>query len=289
MIDDTREIIFVHPEKSGGTSIERAFDAKIIKRNPEPALFRAGRMHAKYGVPVVIWDEQVMSASQFAIRYPDRWQNYRKIAIVRNPADRLISRHRYFLKADAALRAVAGNAIKDGIWRDLLLADIRHATNASFAPTASQAFKLGNLAEYDFILRLENIDRDWPAMIKALELEGLPHAIPHANKSGDIVQILDIVTDPADRAKLAAVLRPDLQAFGYSIGTVSRFELKAIHAAAPKMAPAINQAYNQKKPGLFRRTLQKARLGDKIAAMTNAAGIRQCGGCKRRQALLNGE
>lgn len=289
MIDDTREIIFVHPEKSGGTSIEQAFGAKIIKRNPEPSLFRAGRMHAKYGVPVVIWDEQVMAATQFAIRYPDRWDNYRKIAIVRNPADRLISRHRYFLKADAALRAVASNAIKDGIWRDLLLADIRHATNASFAPTASQAFKLGNLADYDFILRLETIDHDWPAMIEALELEGLPHAIPHANKSGNTVQILDIVTDPADRAKLARVLRPDLEAFGYSIGTVSKSELKAMHAASPKMAPAIKLAYNQDEPGLLRKTLQKVRLGDKIAAMTNAAGIRQCGGCKRRQRILNGQ
>ena len=27
MIDPTRKIIFVHPEKSGGTSVERAFGA----------------------------------------------------------------------------------------------------------------------------------------------------------------------------------------------------------------------------------------------------------------------
>ena len=43
------------------------------------------------------------------------------------------------------------------------------------------------------------------------------------------------------------------------------------------------------QPGLVRKALQKARLGDKIAAVTNAAGIRQCGACKRRQAVLNGE
>lgn len=59
--------------------------------------------------------------------------------------------------------------------------------------------------------------------------------------------------------------------------------------AAATDAVGIKLAYNQDEPGLLRKTLQKVRLGDKIAAMTNAAGIRQCGGCKRRQRILNGQ
>ena len=45
----------------------------------------------------------------------------------------------------------------------------------------------------------------------------------------------------------------------------------------------------QAEPGVLKKALQKARLGDKVAAVTRAAGIRECGGCKRRRAKLNGE
>jgi hypothetical protein len=35
--------------------------------------------------------------------------------------------------------------------------------------------------------------------------------------------------------------------------------------------------------------IQKARIGDKVAAVTGALGIKPCDGCKERQAYLNGE
>lgn len=35
--------------------------------------------------------------------------------------------------------------------------------------------------------------------------------------------------------------------------------------------------------------LQKAKIGTKIAKMTNAVGIKPCGGCKKRAQLLNGD
>jgi hypothetical protein len=41
--------------------------------------------------------------------------------------------------------------------------------------------------------------------------------------------------------------------------------------------------------GWVKKMLRTHRPGDKIAAMTRAAGIRPCGGCKGRQAKLNGE
>jgi hypothetical protein len=34
--------------------------------------------------------------------------------------------------------------------------------------------------------------------------------------------------------------------------------------------------------------LGKIRLGDKVAAVTSALGIKPCDGCKERQAILNG-
>lgn len=245
MIDDTRQLIFVHPEKSGGTTIEKAFGAVPLERSKRPrGLFRPGRLLGPWNQPVIIWREQVMGADQYAERYPERWQNYRKIAIVRNPATRLISRHRYFLRCDRALLQVAGDAVQDGIWRDLLLADIRHGTHSSFGAMASQVHKLGDLSRYAFILRLESLADDWPRMLRELDLDGLPEQIGHENRSESVpVNVLDVVTDPADRAKLAKLLKPDLVKFRYTIGTVSASERDAMLKAAPKLAETIQLAY----------------------------------------------
>ena len=51
----------------------------------------------------------------------------------------------------------------------------------------------------------------------------------------------------------------------------------------------VNGWLSQKPDSILKKTLQSARLGDKIAAVTKAAGIRECGGCARRRARLNGE
>jgi len=40
---------------------------------------------------------------------------------------------------------------------------------------------------------------------------------------------------------------------------------------------------------LHTRLLRIARLGDKVERMTRAAGIRPCGGCRKRKAVLNGD
>jgi len=248
MIDDTRKLIFVHPEKSGGTSIERAFGAQIIHAPAPNGMFRPGRYSNSFADrPFVVWREQVFSADRYAERYPDRWEAYRKITVIRNPATRLLSRHRYFLAHDRALKETAANFIgPDGIWHKLLLADIEHGTMSSFSAGAAQSAKLGRNTRYDYVLRLENLSDDWKRMIEELGLEGLPEEIGHENRSGrEPVDILDIVTDPRLRAKLAILLREDLLRFDYSIGTVTEEELDAIKAAYPKegQQDAYNQAY----------------------------------------------
>lgn len=40
---------------------------------------------------------------------------------------------------------------------------------------------------------------------------------------------------------------------------------------------------------LIRKALRRARIGDKIAFATKSVGIKPCGACKKRQAILNGE
>lgn len=242
MIDDTRKLIFVHPEKSGGSSVERAFGAKIIRRPPENTLFREGRMHHMYSVPYVVWHEQVMGADAFKAKYPDKWATYRKIAIVRNPSTRFISRHRYFLKTDKALSAVAKNEINEnGIWTRLLLEDIRQGNHSSFGPVMSQTNKLGDLRQYAYILKLERLAEDWQKMIKHLSLEGLQD-IQHVNSSGKPIDVMEEIKLPSDRARLVPLLRQDLANFNYIIARVTAEDQNAILKCFPHNQKLRDQA-----------------------------------------------
>lgn len=218
MISDIHKIIFVHPEKSGGTSVEKAFDAKIVTDKPttnEP-------------ISWFIMQQQVFSAAHYKASYPNKWRNYRKIAIVRNPADRFLSRHRYFLRHDKAISDAAKDKIdKLGVWSDLLNADIRHQSRGSFAANNQQTKKLGNTTQYDYILTCEKLSADWEKMKTKLGLESLPK-IGHANSSGERVDLLDYVVLPHLRGKLAIGLRSDLDAFHYKVAGVTAAEQAAI-------------------------------------------------------------
>ncbi len=74
MIDHPRRFLFVHVPKTGGTSIELAFDPEAERRNVR-------RKH---------W-----TARQYRRRYPIRFRRYFKLALVRNPWDLVLSQYRY--------------------------------------------------------------------------------------------------------------------------------------------------------------------------------------------------
>lgn len=218
MIDDRRRVIFVHAEKSCGTSIEKAFGAETV----------ASQEEAPYGA-WLIWAEQVIGAAGYKQRYPEKWGEYRKIAIVRNPADRFVSRHRYFIRRDQALYSVIKDQIdRAGVWPDLLRADIRFGSRGSFGEPNQQVTKLGDLSEYDYIMRCESIDRDWPSMLEKLDISDLPDKIERVNNSGAAVSVLDYIHEPHLLAKLAIQLRPDMDRFLYQINAVTGAEQKAI-------------------------------------------------------------
>ena len=68
MINHEHRAIFVHIQKTGGSSITKAFGWKT---NPSEKHFRADQLKALYG--------------------EEAWENYFKFTIVRNPWDRLVS------------------------------------------------------------------------------------------------------------------------------------------------------------------------------------------------------
>lgn len=71
MVNDEYEFIFIHINKTGGSSIEKVFDYDGIKHE---------------------------HASQLAARVGEKWDRYFKFAIIRNPWDRLVSE--YFFRVN---------------------------------------------------------------------------------------------------------------------------------------------------------------------------------------------
>jgi hypothetical protein len=50
-----------------------------------------------------------------------------------------------------------------------------------------------------------------------------------------------------------------------------------------------NNCQDFEQASKLKLALRRARIGDKIATATTAVGIKPCGACKKRQAILNGE
>ncbi len=59
------------------------------------------------------------------------------------------------------------------------------------------------------------------------------------------------------------------------------------HPSAPKV-PDRREPRRVRLPGFIPTDTEEVGLGDVIARVTRAAGIRPCGGCQRRASRLNG-
>jgi HD superfamily phosphohydrolase len=71
MISDQKQLIFIHINRTGGSTIEeKIFEAKRNKQDHRPA-------------------------QQLAYKFPNRWQNYFKFCVVRNPWDKMVSMYHH--------------------------------------------------------------------------------------------------------------------------------------------------------------------------------------------------
>lgn len=223
MIDPTRKIIFVHPEKSGGTIIEDTWGARKLMPSV-PIDMSEVSLGINLTYPYVYWPEQTANASFLYNKIPkEERSEWKTIGIVRNPGDRILSRHRYFLQADDALFASAKSAgliDPEGIWPELLIQDIIKRSSSSYSESSLQYTKFDS-GELDYLLRLENLKEDWSNMINALDLKGLPPELPaEYNAPKPKYNILHYVKLPTTRIQLAYLLRQDLESFGYGLGVI---------------------------------------------------------------------
>ena len=82
-ICDKYKLIFFHYPKTAGLSVVKALDIKTSdKTNLESGL----RQTIGLGVDYLIWNKTI---------YPDKWNNYTKFTIIRNPWDRMVSLYNF--------------------------------------------------------------------------------------------------------------------------------------------------------------------------------------------------
>jgi hypothetical protein len=206
---DSREFIFVHIQKTAGTSIE-----KMLKRNAADAAIWHGRHgHAMAGLKEI---------------GPERWHRYFTFAFVRNPWDRLVS---YYAMIKANIdqlpwwKRLLPRPFDVEIWNYVhrnsgdFRSFLENCTGTIYDKGAYKSF-LFNQCEYisdadgrilvDHVGRFENLREDAGT---ALARIGIQEEIPMLNRSGH--EHYRNYYDASMRELVRARVARDIEAFGY--------------------------------------------------------------------------
>jgi chondroitin 4-sulfotransferase 11 len=160
MISDTHKFIFIHVNKTGGTSIEKAFQPDADHRNVQ-------HKHA--------------SVAFYSQTFPDQFRRYFKFAFVRNPWDWLVSRYHWSknhqrlfdYSFDEFLRRLEKRIrlSKSALWLE---------DGQALKPQLDRLVIGGSIA-VDFVGRFENLQRDFDLVCSRLQIE--PRRLHHVFKS----------------------------------------------------------------------------------------------------------
>ena len=82
-ISDKYKLIFFHYPKSAGKSVVKALD---IKTSDKTNLEADRRQTIGLGIDYRFWNKTI---------YPDKWNNYKKFTVIRNPWDRIVSLYNF--------------------------------------------------------------------------------------------------------------------------------------------------------------------------------------------------
>lgn len=197
MISHDLRCIFVHIQKTGGSSIRQAL--RVAQHEVDKHCF-ARELRARYGEVY--------------------WRSYFKFAFVRNPWDRLVSWwhmiernaatgrpmngfHRFILSRASSFEEFLANC--DEEYHD------HDGSKWIFRNQLDYISDAGGIS-VDFVGRFERLQADFAAICSRLALP--PLLIPHLNRSGHI-HYSHYYSDAAS-ALVAARFAGDIEAFGYS-------------------------------------------------------------------------
>lgn len=201
MLSHAHRCLYIHIPKTGGNSVNRLFG--------------------------VGWENHKDAARYARELAPEQFAGYRKFAIVRNPWDRLLSDYNYQRKksrardSKLALYDAAGRTRSFPAWVEAVLADPHRFAPASWGGEVSAGIHrwspqvdwiaIDGRIVVDHVLRIEQIDEDWPAFCQT-------HALPAARlprRNRRLHWHYSWYYDEATRDRVAAYYARDIAAFGY--------------------------------------------------------------------------
>lgn len=170
MISDKYRCLFIHIPKTGGNSIEFALGGFEIK---DGAPWDNDLHRRRDSTKNFFFDkrERHWTWRQYRRHYPDKFRDYFKFAVVRNPFDALVSHLSWGSQGHKPVIPAHWGLGKCLLRNPLLFL---HLSPSKYI------CDLRGRVMVDLVLRFENLDRDWQAAAVKL---GLPGTLPHLNKS----------------------------------------------------------------------------------------------------------
>ena len=168
LVSDSRKLVFVHIQKTGGSTVHRLLEANV----PDLNIIKPTHQFAIQGIKEL-----------------EGWDEYYKFAFVRNPWDRLVSWYSMVTKFKKWNKYPLWQYVRDNsstfeefIYNCTDEVEIREGVHYSFAYNQLDYVtdKNGNLL-VDFIGRLENFDEDVREAFSRIGIE--LKTIPHKNRS----------------------------------------------------------------------------------------------------------
>lgn len=178
---------FIHINKCGGASVEKAFD---LPRIHDTARQRRDRLGA------------------------DRWAALATFSIVRDPYAKVVSHYKYRIKTNQTDLAARDIDLSDWVCRAYGDRDPAYYDKPlMFAPCLDWIADEDGRIIVDYVARLETIDADWP---KIQTLIGQDVALPKTNRTDHTNRLGPADLNDAARAVIAARFAPDFDQFGYA-------------------------------------------------------------------------
>ena len=192
MINHEYKFIFVHINKTGGTSIEKMFESDADEKN-------IPRKHA----PIAYYRR----------KYPLKYLTYYKFGFVRNPWDWLVSRY-HWSRDKQQLFGYDFEEMMNRMDRGIALADdAPWMEEEALLPQFSRLSIRGKLA-VDFVGRFEHLQADFETICARIGRP--PEELPHVFASGRAGYV--DYYDDRTRAIVERLYRDDIEAFGYRFG-----------------------------------------------------------------------
>lgn len=210
LINYRKRFIFVHVQKTAGTSMERL----LLQRFPDTVQWLGRHVHASAGV-------EALGA--------DLWRDYFSFGFVRNPWERLVS---WYAMIDGQRRRLPWHKrwrrapFDLGIWNQVarkarrfedFVARCTEICHDQGYPMSFAFNQLDYLADrdgrllVDFVGRYENLQKDSARIFARLGLDGA--TLPHENRWPH--RPYSACYDAATRQLLAERFRRDIAVFGY--------------------------------------------------------------------------